>query len=299
MAPDWRPPATQSVIRYQICTQTPYLPVNATQFIFLVLLCLALNVSDDEFGMFYLWPWGSRCHIQTWSSPISQEMLSNGQSRQLWPGYLFHPPVRAPPVLPGQTALWTSQKGWLWWHMYQCLRKDERKKKKCLYTSPEFLFFKKIYTEKCLGSNLKELHANTKCTKKSKGLSIFAWHFCIPFGAKSYSKLTERLQVIQKDSESLQIVAQGIKQGYISPQLTCGVKASQLAVDSVNVEPGGYLFAFLDACIGAQWAWRLWLHLGGCGILLQHDRWSAMFCGVGCLLDNTPERSRKKMFIVN
>lgn len=70
-------------------------------------------------------------------------------------------------------------------------------------------------------------------------------------------------------------------------------------MDTVNVEPGGYLFAFLDACIGAERARRLWLHLGGCGILLQHDRWSAMFCGVGRLLDNTPERSGKKMFIVN
>lgn len=33
---------------------------------------------------------------------------------------------------------------------------------------------------------------------------------------------------------------------------TCGVEASQLAVDAVDVEPGGDLFALFDASVGAQ-----------------------------------------------
>lgn len=34
--------------------------------------------------------------------------------------------------------------------------------------------------------------------------------------------------------------------------LTCGVEASQLAVDAADVKPGGDLFAFLDASVGTQ-----------------------------------------------
>lgn len=33
---------------------------------------------------------------------------------------------------------------------------------------------------------------------------------------------------------------------------TCGVEASQLAMDTVDVEPGSDLFAFLDAGVGTQ-----------------------------------------------
>lgn len=54
-----------------------------------------------------------------------------------------------------------------------------------------------------------------------------------------------------------------MKQGCHSPAPTCGVEASQLAVDTVNVEPGRNLFAFLDARVGAQRTRRLRLHLGG------------------------------------
>lgn len=61
----------------------------------------------------------------------------------------------------------------------------------------------------------------------------------------------------------LQKVAQGIKTGCCSPEPTCGVEASQLAVNTVDVEPGSDLFAFLDAGVGSQRARRLRLHLGG------------------------------------
>lgn len=71
---------------------------------------------------------------------------------------------------------------------------------------------------------------------------------------------------------------------------TCGVKASQLAVDTMDVQPGGYFFAFLDAGVGAQRARRLRLHLGGRGVLLQHHRGPAMFQGVGSFLYDPPER---------
>lgn len=50
----------------------------------------------------------------------------------------------------------------------------------------------------------------------------------------------------------LQKVAQGIKTGCCSPEPTCGVEASQLAVNAVDVEPGSDLFAFLDAGVGSQ-----------------------------------------------
>lgn len=69
---------------------------------------------------------------------------------------------------------------------------------------------------------------------------------------------------------------------------TCGVESSKLAVDAMDVEPGGDLFALLDAGVGAQRAGRLRLHLGGRGVLLQHDRRPAVLRGVGRLLDDAP-----------
>lgn len=57
---------------------------------------------------------------------------------------------------------------------------------------------------------------------------------------------------MQKHDVQLQKEAQGIKQGCHFTQPTCGVKASELTVDTVDVEPSSNLFAFLDASVGAQ-----------------------------------------------
>lgn len=66
-------------------------------------------------------------------------------------------------------------------------------------------------------------------------------------------------------------------------------------MDTVDIEPRGDLFAFLDASVGAQGARRLRLHLGRRGVFLQHDGGSAVFCGVGSLFYNSPERGRREM----
>lgn len=68
-------------------------------------------------------------------------------------------------------------------------------------------------------------------------------------------------------------------------------------MNTVDVEPRSDLFAFLNAGVGAQRAGRLRLHLGGRSVLLQHDRRSAVFCGVGRLLHDTPKNDREEKHV--